>query len=104
VSLSLAFSGLMLAPLAIILLLAVLYGQYGHVPAVQRAFGGTAAATAGLIVAMGLNMLAKQDKSWRTLGVTIFAFIGAGVIGLPLLTVLAVLTPISIFLAWSTPK
>ena len=100
----LAFSGLMLAPLAIILLLAVLYGQYGHVAAVQRAFGGTAAATAGLIVAMGLNMLAKQDKTWRTLGVTVLAFIGAGVMGLPLLTVLAVLTPIGIFLAWSKPR
>ncbi len=97
----LAFSGLMLAPLAIILLLAVLYAEYGHLSAVQRAFSGTAAATAGLIVAMGLNMLDKQPKSWRSVGIAILAFIGAGALGLPLLTVLTVLAPISIILAWS---
>jgi chromate transporter len=97
----LAFSGLMLAPFAIIMSLAVLYTQFGHLAAVQRAFSGTAAATAGLIVAMGLNMLAKQSKSWRSVGITLLAFCGAGVLGLPLLAVLAVLTPISIFLIWS---
>ena len=97
----LAISGLMLAPLVIILLLAVLYMEYGHLAAVQRAFGGTAAATAGLVVAMGFNMLAKQSRSWRSIGVTILAFIGAGLLGLPLLTVLAILAPVSLALAWS---
>ena len=96
----LAFSGLMLAPLAIILMLAAFYGEYGHVPAVQRFFAGTAAATAGLVVAMGLSMLTRQPRVPRVLGITALAFAGSGLLGLPLVGVLAVLAPLSIILAW----
>jgi chromate transporter len=96
----LAFSGLMLAPLAIILMLAVFYGEYGHLPVVQRFFGGTAAATAGLVVAMGATMLAKLPRLPRTLGIAALAFAGSGLLGLPLIGVLAVLAPLSIALAW----
>lgn len=99
-----AFSGLMLAPLAIILMLAVFYGEYGHLPAVQRFFAGTAAATAGLVVAMGMTMLAKQPRIPRVLGITALAFAGSGLLGLPLVGVLAVLAPLSIALAWRSAK
>lgn len=101
---ALAFSGLMLAPLAIILLLASFYSGYGHLPAVQRAFSGIAAATAGLVVAMGLSMVVRQPKSASVLGITALAFIGSGVLGLPLVHVLAVLGPLSIALAWRNTK
>lgn len=100
----LAFTGLMLAPLAVILLLATLYAQYGHLEAVQHAFRGTAAATAGLIVAMGINLVTRQPKSWSGSGIALLAFTASGLLGLPLLTVLAVLAPISIALAWRTRK
>ena len=96
----LAFCGLMLAPLAIILVLAVLYGQYGHIAAVQNVIHGTGAASAGLVVAMGFNMLAKQVKSWHSTGITALAFVGSGLVALPLLLVLGVLVPASIFLSW----
>ena len=98
----LAFTGLMLAPLAIILLLALLYTHYGHIAPIQRAIGSTAAATAGLVVAMGFNMLVKQRRSWHAASMTLLALVGAGVLGLPLLKVLAVLAPISIAWAWRT--
>ena len=100
----LAFSGLMLAPLAILLSLAELYGHYGQLIVVQNAIRGTAAASAGLVVAMGFNMVAKQVKSWRTRGITALAFAGSGVLALPLLMVLCVLVPISIFLSWWARK
>jgi chromate transporter len=100
----LAFSGLMLAPLAIILMLAVLYEHYGQVAGVQNAIHGTAAASAGLVVAMGLNMVIKQAKSWHSTGITVLAFIGSGVVALPLLLVLGVLVPVSIFLSWWKQK
>jgi chromate transporter len=100
----LAFSGLLLAPLAIILMLAVFYGEFGHLPTVQRFFSGTAAATAGLVVAMGLNMLAKQPRVPRALGITALAFAGSGLFGLPLVQVLAVLAPLGIVLAWRASK
>jgi chromate transporter len=100
----LALSGLMLAPLAIILMLAELYGHYGQIEAVQHAIRGTAAASAGLVVSMGYNMAARQVKTWRTSGVTVLAFAGSGLLALPLLMVLCVLVPISIFLSWWSKK
>jgi chromate transporter len=100
----LAFGGLMLAPMAIILVLAALYAQYGQLPAVQHAFRGIAPATAGLVVAMGYNMIAKQAKSWHATGISVLAFVGAGLLGLPLLKVLAVLAPAAILLSWRYRK
>lgn len=97
----LAFGGLMLAPLVIILLLATLYDQFGQIEAVRRAIGGTAAATAGLVVAMGLSMLRRQPRSVRLMIVTLAAFVASGPLGLPLLQVLAVLVPAAVLLAWS---
>jgi len=100
----LALSGLMLAPLAIILMLAELYGHYGQVVAVQHAIRGTAAASAGLVVAMGYNMVTRQAAAWRTSGVTALAFTGSALLALPLLMVLCVLIPLSIFLSWWSKK
>lgn len=100
----LAFSGLMFAPLAIILLLASFYTGYGHLPMVRNALAGIAAATAGLVVAMGITMLTKQAKSPHALVMTALAFIASGILGLPLIGVLAVLAPLSILLAWRFGK
>ncbi|MES2205921.1 MAG: chromate transporter [Pseudomonadota bacterium] len=100
----LAFSGLMLAPLTIILLLAMFYSKYGQLSEIQHAFHGTAAASAGLVIAMGLKLLIKLKRVWSLLGITLCAFIGSGILALPLLTVIAVLAPISIGLAWINKK
>jgi chromate transporter len=96
----LAISGLLLAPLAIILVLALFYSEFGQLPAVQRAFAATAAATAGLVVAMGIKMAAKQPRKWHVVFVTAAAFVASGVFGLPLLGVLAALAPLGVLLAW----
>ena len=96
----LAISGLLLAPFAIILLLALLYTRYGDLPAVQRAIAGTAAATAGLVVAMGIKMAWQQPRGWHSALITLSAFVAAGVLGLPLLSVLLVLAPLGILLFW----
>lgn len=100
----LGFSGLMLAPLAIVLMLAALYGQYGQLPVVQHAMRGTAAAAAGLVVAMGYNMVRRQPRVARKASVTAAAFAGSGLLALPLLWVLAALAPLSILLAWRGRK
>ena len=100
----LAFSGLMAAPFAILMALATLYGAYGQVPAVQHVIDGTAAASAGLVLAVGYNMLARQTRSWRTTGVSALSFVSCGVMVWPLLLVLAVLAPVSVFLAWRGRK
>lgn len=99
-----AFSGLMLAPFIIILLLAMLYTQYGHLDVVRSIFRGMGAATAGLVVAMGCRMAIKQHRSWRTVAMTALALVGSGVLRWPLLMVLAILVPISIGLTWGERK
>jgi chromate transporter len=100
----LAFLGLMAAPLAIILMLASFYNEFGHLEMVQRAFNGIAAATAGLVVAMGLSMVAKMPRRARVIIVMAAAFLASGVFGLPLVGVLLVLAPVSIALAWKWPS
>ena len=99
----LAFFGLMLAPFAIIILLGVLYARYGYLDVVQHALAGMAAVTAGLVAATAVKMLGKHPKSRRAYATMLAAFIGVGLLALPLLGVLAVLIPASVFLAWYRP-
>ncbi len=100
----LAFSGLMAAPFVILMMLATLYGIYGQVPAVQHVINGTAAASAGLVVAVGYNMLERQAKSVSTTGISALAFVACGLLALPLLLVLGVLAPVSVLLSWRMRK
>ncbi|TFW00432.1 chromate transporter [Oxalobacteraceae bacterium OM1] len=97
---ALAIAGLLLPPLAVLMLLATFYAGYGHIPAVQRALSGMAAVTAGMVLAMGLSMVARQPRTVQALGVSALAFAGSGLLGLPLIKVLLVLAPLSIVLAW----
>lgn len=58
-----ALAGLLCAPLAIVLLLAALYGQLSSVPAVAGALRGMGAVSAGLIVATALKLLPTMNTS-----------------------------------------
>ena len=51
-----AMAGLLLAPLAIVLVLAALYARFGTEPVVAGAIRGMGAVAAGLILAMGLKL------------------------------------------------
>lgn len=96
----LAFAGLMCAPLVILLVLANLYGSFSHFPVVQHAVQATAAVSAGLMLSVGINMLTKMRKNWGDRLIVSLAFVGSGLIALPLLLVLAVLIPVSILFVW----
>lgn len=96
----LAFFGLMLAPLLIVLLLGWLYTQYGELEAVRRAFSGVAAAAAGLVLATGVKMALALPRAWVALSAMAITFISVAVLRLPLWGVLVVAAPISILLVW----
>jgi len=96
----LAFAGLMLVPLLIVLLLGVLYTHYGQIDAMRRILAGVAAAASGLVLATGIKMAAGLPRSWAPASVAVLAFIGAALWRLPLLGVLAVAAPVSVVLAW----
>ena len=66
-----ALFGMLLAPLAIVLILAVLYGSVADTPVAQGALRGMGAVAAGLITATGIKLVAALDKNPMGLGVCI---------------------------------
>lgn len=96
----LALSGLMSGPLLIIFGLGVLFDRFGGVPMVDNAIGGVAAAAAGLFLGTALRMAEKLRLSLLGLAVLGCAFVAIGVLRWPLFTVMLVLAPVSIALAW----
>lgn len=96
-----AFLGLLAAPAAIVILLGILYEHVGHWPSVQHALRGITAAAAGLVFAMAAKMARAPFARYPVSAiVATLAFCGAGALGLPLVWVLAAVTPLSLFLAW----
>jgi chromate transporter len=97
-----AVGGLLLAPMIIILLLGMLYGQYRHVPLVQQVIQGLASAAAGLVMAMCLRMMVNLERrSWSVM-VLLLTFVGIAILHLPLLWVLLLMLPLTLGLAWLT--
>lgn len=95
-----AFGGLMLAPFGLVLAAAALYARFRDLAPVSGALAGISAASAGLLLAMGLKM---AMHIWRNPAAALFAlaaFAGIGLARLPFPLVLLVLAPLSIGTAW----
>jgi chromate transporter len=101
-----AFLGLMVAPVAIVIALGVLYERYGAVGRMPGAIAGLGATAAGLVAATAFKMarplLARRPVSSGA--VAVMAFAGVGILRLPLDVVMAVMAPISVALAWIRPR
>lgn len=95
-----ALAGLLIPPVAIVLLLGALYARYGDADALQRVLAGVAAAAAGLLGATAVKMLQPVLREGvAAVVVAAAAFIAIGVMRWPLPWVLLVLAPLSIGLA-----
>lgn len=79
-----ALMGLLLAPLGIVLLLAVLYGQVAETPLAQGALRGMGAVASALITATGIKLIAALDKNPMGMGLCI-AIAGATFVAIALL-------------------
>lgn len=95
-----AVGGLMAAPLAIVILLGLLFARYGGAEPVRAAFAGVASAAAGLVAATALKMARPMRGDFAMLAVLAATFLAFGVLRLPLLWVLAGLVPLSVAVAW----
>ena len=91
-----AFLGLTAAPLAVGLVLGVMYLRYPHLPVVQKILSGISAAAAGMLIATGIKMLMPHRRRPAALFFAALAFAGIIFAKLPLLAVLAGLVPLSI--------
>lgn len=93
-----AFGGLMAAPMAIIIALALLYERYGGHPTVRQAFGGLAAAASALVLATALKIAAPLRARPLGIGVAVVTLAAIALLRWPLPLVLAVMAPVSIAL------
>jgi len=95
-----AVTGLLGAPVAIVLVLGALYGRFGGLSTVQHTLGGLASAACGLVIATAWRIAGPVVRGAAPLAVAVLAFalVIVGHFSLPL-TMLVVL-PLSLALAW----
>jgi len=93
-----ALLGLILAPTLCVVLLGLVYARYQNDPLVEHLFAGLAAAAGGLLLATGIKMLAPLWGKWLQLAVVVAGVIAIAGLRLPMLPVMLVLSPISIFI------
>lgn len=83
-----AVGGMLAAPLAVVMALALLYARFAHVPQVAGAMQGMAAVAAGLIFAMGVKLAPTMKKSPLPLALCAVAalatWVGIGMLRVPM--------------------
>lgn len=92
--------GLMLGPFFVALVLGVLYGLYGELPAVQSMLHGITLVGAGLIIAMGIRMGLNVKNRVIYLPFAAVAFVGIAVLHWPLPAVMLGGAALTISLSW----
>ena len=99
-----ALAGMLVAPLVIVLLLALVYAQFADQPGVQGALRGMAAVAAGLIAATGLKLFGALQKNVLGLPLCIalgvLCFVAVGLLRWPLAYVLLGLGGVACTLAY----
>jgi chromate transporter len=95
-------AGLLGPPLVIVIILGMLYAQFGDLEVLSRVLSGITAAAAGLLIAIVAKMAGPMFfKRWNSApAIAILAFGGVAVMHWPLPLVFVVLAPVSIGFAW----
>ncbi len=99
-----AMAGMLVAPLLVVLVLALLYTQYGQHPHVAGALRGMGAVAAGLVAATGLKLLSTLRGHplglWGASLLAVATFVAIGLLGVPLIVTLLVLGGLGWGLTW----
>jgi chromate transporter len=93
-----AVSALLLAPLAILVAIALFYDQFAAHPGVKQALAGAAAATAGLVIGNAYKLVKAFRGQARALLVAALTFALTGIFHLSLMATLAVMISCSLAL------
>jgi chromate transporter len=103
-----ALMGLLLAPLMIVLALAILFGGVADSPTAQGALKGMGAVSAGLIIATGLKLsttLPQNPMGMKTaILFAVLAFVFVGIFRFPLIGVLLGLGVVSCYITYRALK
>jgi len=99
-----ATTGLLLAPLVIVLTLAALLEHYRNLEVLRRLLPGVSSAAAGLVVGTALRLIVKLERqAWvAVLGLVTFLAAVASHLSLPL--ILLALAPVGVAYARAYPK
>jgi chromate transporter len=98
------FTGLMAAPLTIIIAIGMVYTQFEDDPVVRRALAALAAAASGLVLATALKIAAPLRARPLDIGIAAVSFTAIAILRLPLLGTMAVLAPVAALLVWLTRR
>src|ERR1700687_3262596 len=88
--------GMTLPGAIVVFILGLLYTQFKNNPEVDAALDGVGAAAVGLILAVTLQIGAREIRKWQDWLIMIPAFVVVGIFHISLVPVLAVLVPIAI--------
>lgn len=95
-----AVSGLLAAPVAIVLALTMLYARFGGLAPVRHALLGLAAAAAGLALGSSLRMAIPTFSSSRNLLLAVVVYALAFGLHMPLWLIVLLILPVSLLLSW----
>jgi len=99
-----AVLGLMMGPVAIVILLGILYEHYSYMPTVQGLLRGISAVGVGLIASTGFKMMRTELKYPPMLSVIILTVLAASYFHLGLGWVVLLTSPLAFLLAWRRVK
>jgi chromate transporter len=93
-----AMLGMLVMPAFVVLAMGAILLQVQDIPGVQSAMTGVGAAAIGMNAANGIRMMRKSLRKPVGLALMVAVAGAVGIAGVPLLEVLAVMVPVSLFL------
>ncbi len=94
-----AFTGLMAAPMTVIVLLGLVYERFASLPSVRHMFTGLAAAASGLVLATALKIAAPLRRDLPAVAIVAVTFVVVALLQVKLLWAMLVLAPVGILVA-----
>lgn len=96
--------GLVAMPSVVLVMLGMLYERFQNDAQVAHVFAGLAAAAAGLLVAMALKIAVQLRKQYWMALIALLCFVMIALLRWPLLWVMLVMTPVSIWVTARSKK
>lgn len=95
-----AMGGLLLVPFFVIILIGAFYAQIKEIEVLHHFLDGVAATAVGLLMAMTVKAVKVTRMRTMQLLVGAAVVLAVGILRLPMVPVIIVLTPVSIWLCW----
>jgi len=95
-----SLAGILSAPFVVMIIAVSFYHLIAGVKGVQIAMAGIAAAAIGMIMRTGFMAVQASWTTYLSIGIFILTFIAIGILRLPLIWTVAIITPLSIAASW----